>query len=451
MKIAIIGTGISGMGAAYLLHADHEITVYEKAPRIGGHTRTLTVDYDGKAIPVDTGFIVFNKQNYPHLSGLFGHLGVPVHKSDMSFSASIRDGWLEWGARDLDSILGQRRNLLRPQFGLLVRDVLRFNASALDCVERNPDLTLHELMDALRLGEWFRRYYLLPMSAAIWSCPPREMLAFPARSLIRFFANHHLLSASGQPQWYTVTGGAQEYVRRITKPFASRVRLSCGAVSIKRPGNSVAVADTSGHTEFYDRVVLACHGDEALALLSDADRFEREALSPFRYQKNKAILHKDARVMPKRKRCWASWVYSSDGRDDDPAISVTYWMNRLQGIGNETPLFVTLNPVQPIPRERVFDEHDFDHPVFDRAAMAAQPKVQALQGRRGVFYCGAHLRFGFHEDGLSSAVHVARLMGALVPWAAPDHGEAHFRADPSPTPRPIQRHAPVEHPDVRAA
>jgi predicted NAD/FAD-binding protein len=429
-KIAIVGTGISGLAAAYLLHTEHEIAVYEKASRIGGHTRTLTVDYDGVRIPVDTGFIVFNEKNYPHLSAMFRHLGVAAHKSDMTFAATIRDGWLEWGAKDLDAIIGQRRNLLRPQFGFLLRDVLRFNAEAEDTVERCPDLTLDGLMTELRLGEWFRRYYLLPMSGAIWSCPPREMLAFPARTLVRFFANHHLLSARGQPQWYTVTGGSQEYVTRLTQSFAPRIRTNCGVAQIRRDGGRVAVTDTHGRTDIYDHVVLACHGDEALALLSDADRREREALGAFRYQRNVAVLHKDARVMPKRKRCWASWVYTSDGRDDDPAISVTYWMNRLQAIRNDRPLFVTLNPTQAIEDRHVFDRHDFAHPVFDRDAIAAQPKVQALQGLRNTWYCGAHLRHGFHEDGLASAVHVARLFGVATPWRAAPPAPEHFPVPP---------------------
>ncbi len=416
-RIGIIGTGISGLGAAYLLHPHHEITVYEKTPRIGGHARTLQVDYEGESIPVDTGFIVFNEANYPHLSAIFRHLGVAVHKSDMTFAATIRGGWLEWGAKDLDAILGQRRNLLRPQFGRLVRDVLRFNAGALGAVEKHPDLTLDELIDELRLGEWFRRYYLLPMSGAIWSCPPREMLAFPARTLVRFFANHHLLSASGQPRWYTVTGGAQEYVRRLTASFASRVRTSCAARSVRRRFNKVAVSDASGHTEVFDHVVFACHADEALALLCDADDQERAALGAFRYQANRAVLHKDTSVMPKRKRCWASWVYTSDGRDDDPAISVTYWMNRLQGIRADKPLFVTLNPMHAIPARHVFDEHVFMHPVFDRAAIRAQSEIAALQGNRATWFCGAHLRHGFHEDGLASAVHVAQRLGCRVPWA----------------------------------
>jgi predicted NAD/FAD-binding protein len=417
-RIAIVGTGISGLGSAFLLNPDHEITVYEKAARIGGHSRTVTVDYDGTSIPVDTGFIVFNRPNYPNLSGLFAHLGVPTHASDMTFAASIRDGWLEWGAKDLGAVLGQWRNLLRPKFGLLVRDVIKFNAQAEATVERHPHLTLQGLIDKLGLGEWFGRYYLLPMSGAIWSCPPCEMLSFPARTLIRFFANHHLLSFSGQPQWRTVTGGSQEYVNRLTTPFAHRIRTNCGAVAVTRESGKVHIRDTRGGVETYDQVVMACHGDETLALLKDADTAERAALSSFRYQKNTAVLHRDPSVMPRRKRCWASWVYTSDGEFLHPQITVTYWMNLLQGIDNRYPLFVSLNPKRAIAEELVFDVAEFDHPVFDAAALAAQPRVAALQGRRGTWFAGAHLGHGFHEDGLASAVGVARALGSRIPWDA---------------------------------
>lgn len=418
-KIAIIGTGISGLGAAYLLDRKHEITVYEKAARIGGHSRTVTVDYDGQAIAVDTGFIVFNEKNYPHLSAMFRHLRVPVHKSDMTFAASIRDGWLEWGAKDLNAMLGQRRNILRPRFALLVRDVLRFNAQAEAVIAQHPEMTLDQLIGALGLGDWFRRFYLLPMTAAIWSCPPREMLRFPAATLIRFMANHHLLRASGQPQWYTVTGGAQEYIERLTQGFAGRIRTACGAVAVARGVHGVQVTDASGSRETFDHVVFACHADEALQLIGDACDEERALLGAFRYQPNVAVLHRDARVMPKRKSCWASWSYTSDGALSDPALSMTYWMNRLQGIPDATPLFVTLNPKTPIAPDKVFDEHTFAHPVFDHAAIAAQARIQAIQGRRNTWFCGAHLRYGFHEDGLSSAVHVGHLLGVEPPWQAP--------------------------------
>jgi predicted NAD/FAD-binding protein len=415
-KIAVIGTGISGLGSAYLLNPANDITVYEKAPRIGGHSRTITVDYDGRAIPVDTGFIVFNKPNYPNLTGMFEHLGVPTHASDMTFAASIRDGWLEWGAQDLNAVVGQRRNMLRPRFAMMLRDVFKFNTRAEETVERHPDLTLEGLMAKLGLGQWFRRYYLLPMSGAIWSCPPCEMMRFPARTLVRFFANHHLLSFTGQPQWRTVTGGSQEYVRRLTASFAARIRVNCGAVAVTRADGKVQVKDSQGGVETYDEVVLASHGDETLALLKDADARERAALSPFRYQKNIAILHRDPSVMPKRKRCWASWVYTSDGDFARPELSVTYWMNRLQGIDEACPLFVSLNPSRAIADELVFDRAEFNHPVFDEAAIAAQGAVADLQGRRGTWFAGAHLGHGFHEDGLRSAVAVARGLGAAIPW-----------------------------------
>jgi predicted NAD/FAD-binding protein len=336
----------------------------------------------------------------------------------MTFAATIRDGWLEWGAKNVDAMFGQRRNLLRPKFGKLLRDVLHFNANAMETVERHPELTLEGLIAKLGLGDWFRHYYLLPMSGAIWSCPPHEMSSFPARTLVQFFANHHLLSASGQPQWYTVTGGAKEYLGKLTAAFAGRIRTACGAVSVTRENGQVQIRDTQGGTETYDHVVFASHGDETLRLLGDASGEEREILGAFRYQKNVAVLHKDTSVMPRRKRCWASWVYRSDGDWNQPDISVTYWMNRLQGIREDRPLFVSLNQKQEIAAEHIFNTHEFDHPVFDHAAIAAQPRVQAMQGTRNTWYCGAHLRHGFHEDGLSSAVRVAELMGAPTPWAA---------------------------------
>ena len=417
-RIAIIGTGISGLGTAYLLNPHHEVTVYEKAPRIGGHSRTVTVAHDGAAIPVDTGFIVFNPKNYPHLTAMFRHLDVPTHHSDMTFAATIRGGWLEWGAADANAVFGQRRNLVRPRFLALLKDVLRFNRDAVDTAERHPGFSLGDLISHLRLGEWFQRYYLLPMAGAIWSCPPADMLRFPALSLVRFFANHHLLSASGQPQWHTVTGGSQEYVKRLTAPFAGRIRTACGAVSVMRSANGVTVRDTQGGCETYDDVVMAAHGDETLRLLADASPQERAALSPFRYQKNRAVLHRDESFMPRRRRCWASWVYESDG-GFHPKITVTYWMNRLQGIDDRHPLFVSLNPKREIPAHLVFDETEFDHPMFDAAAIAAQAHVTAAQGRNRTWFAGAHLGHGFHEDGLASAVAVAKGMGIAVPWRVP--------------------------------
>ena len=415
-SVAIIGSGISGMGAAALLHPSYDITLYEKSAEIGGHTRTRTIQYNDRRIAVDTGFIVFNYRNYPHLSALFKHYGVPVEKSDMTFSVTIDDGRFEWGAKNLNALFGQRSNLVNPSYLRLMADVVKFFVLAPSFAERHPELTLGQLIERMKLGKWFAKYYILPMGGAIWSCPLDAMLAFPAREFVRFFKAHGLMSPVGQPQWYTVTGGSQEYVKRLTAPYAERIRTGCGGAEITRANGKVQVLDTRGETREYDHVVLACHGDQALAMLKDATPAEREALSAFKYQKNTAYLHKDISVMPKRKRCWASWVYySKEGRNDD-RIPITYWMNLLQNIDSAYPLFVTLNPLHPIAPEHVFDVHEFEHPIYSMDALAAQAKIAAMQGTKNTWFCGAHLRNGFHEDGLSSAVAVAEKMGAKTPW-----------------------------------
>ncbi len=417
-RIAIIGTGISGLSAAWLLNPHHEITVYEKEGRIGGHSRTVTVRHGDRIIPVDTGFIVFNERNYPNLTALFRELGVAIKKSDMSFGLTADDGGLEWGARNGNAVFGQRRNLFRPKFLKLFIDVMRFNASALAAVEREPNLTLGELISRMKLGDWFKRYYLLPMGGAIWSCPTRQMLSFPAATFVRFFKNHGLLSITGQPQWYTVEGGSESYVERISESFAHRVRTNCAAAEVRREGGSVLVKDIHSRLDRYDEVIFASHADETLDLLADAETAEREALGAIKYQQNRVILHKDPRFMPKRRACWASWIYHSQGLGEEPAIAVTYWMNLLQSIDSDYPLFVTLNPQSEIPSEHVFDEHLFDHPVFDTGAVAAQEKLKALQGVRNTWFCGAYMRHGFHEDGLVSAMDVAAELGATAPWLA---------------------------------
>lgn len=416
-KIAIIGTGISGLSAAYFLSSYYDVTVYEKQPRLGGHSRTLNIVHTDRPISVDTGFIVFNERNYPNLTALFRHLDVPVKKSDMSFALTIGNGWLEWGAKDLTSILGQRRNLLRPRFLKLFADVLRFNKDAMAEVARAPNVSVEGLIQRMGLGDWFKRHYLLPMAGAIWSCPPCQMLEFPASSLVHFFANHNLLAASGQPQWLTVEGGAQTYVERLAAALGTRIRTGCGAAQVTRTARNARVVDESGEARIYDEVIFACHSDEALALLQDPTDVERDALSAIRYQPNVAVLHKDASFMPKRKRCWASWVYHSDGAGDEPAISVTYWMNNLQGIDPRYPLFVTLNPAKPIAAADTFNTHLFAHPVFDFAAMRAQEMLKAMQGQRNTWFCGAYLGHGFHEDGLVSALNVAERLGVSAPWA----------------------------------
>jgi predicted NAD/FAD-binding protein len=415
-KIAIIGTGISGLSAAYLLNEQHDITIYEKEPVIGGHTRTLTVRYGERTIPVDTGFIVYNERNYPNLTALFRHLGVVTKASDMSFALTVCDGRLEWGAQSVNAIFGQRRNLVRPEFYRLFREAMRFNAKAVSTANQNPSLSLGQLITHMGLSDAFRRYYLLPMAGAIWSCPPRQMLEFPAETFVRFFANHGLLAASGQPQWRTVSGGAQNYVERLTTFFKTRIRTNCAVSRVTRKDNTVEIVDQYGHCEKFDEVVFASHSDETLKTLTDATAAEREALGAIGYQRNRVILHKDPQFMPKQKRCWASWVYHSDGTGDEAAITVSYWMNRLQSIDQRYPLFVTLNPAREIPQEHIFDEHEFHHPVFDRAALVAQEQLKLMQGRNRTWFCGAYLGHGFHEDGMVSAINVAEQLGTTVPW-----------------------------------
>jgi len=416
-RIAIIGSGISGMGASYLLHKQHDIVVYEKSCDIGGHSRTRIITHGNKIIPVDTGFIVFNHRNYPHLCAMFKHLGVPTQKSNMTFAITINHGEIEWGARSPNAVFGQRRNFFRPAFYGFVRDIFRFNFKAVKIAEKNPHMTLGELLDAIGVGDWYKRFFILPIGGAIWSCSLQEMLRFPALTFTRFFKEHGLLSPIGQPQWHTVSGGSIEYVKRITAPYRSRIRAGCGAAAITRNNGKVQVTDVHGVTEEYDEVVLACHGNQALALLTDASADEKRILGAFRYSKNLAVLHKDETIMPKRKRCWASWVYHSEVENPKDSIPITYWMNLLQGIDANYPVFVTLNPHRDIAQEHVFEKHVFEHPIFSPESIAAAQQLPVIQGKRHTWFCGAHWRNGFHEDGLASAVAVAEGLKVDIPWA----------------------------------
>ncbi len=411
-RIAVVGSGISGMAAAYLLSPHAHVTLYEKNPVAGGHSRTLTVDYADRTIQVDTGFIVFNHATYPNLLGLFAQLGVATEQSDMSFSFTTENGRFEWGAQNLNAVFATRRNLLSPAFYRMIADVARFFRASESVIEKNPQLILAELVTHMKLGRGFRDNFLLPMGAAIWSSPAEQMLEFPAASFVRFFRNHGLLSFSGQHQWYTVTGGSQEYVKKILQPI-QEIRLASPVVRIESVGTQHRVITQGGDAQTYDEVVIAAHADEALAMMDAPTDAEREVLGAFRYQKNMAYLHRDTTIMPRRKACWASWNYHADGTD---GVAVTYWMNRLQNIDERYPLFVTLNPAQPIAQERIFNVHAFTHPVFTNEAVAAQARIPEIQGKRGLWFCGAYQRNGFHEDGLWSAVRVAQAMGVRVPW-----------------------------------
>lgn len=401
-RIAVIGGGISGMGAAYRLADQAEVVLFEAEGRLGGHARTRMVA--GQA--VDTGFIVYNEVNYPSLVRLFRELDVPVVKSDMSFSASLKGG-LEYGLRDLSAIFAQKRNIGNPKFWGMLRDVMRFNARAVE-LARDETLSLREFLALLGTGDWFRDYYLLPLSGAIWSTPVEKILDFPAHALVRFFDNHALLSHTGQHQWWTVEGGSIEYVMRLRRAMERRgvvLREGVAVEAVRREGGVSVRA--GGAWERFDAVVLATHGDVSLRLLDDADSREGAALSRVRYQPNRVVLHSDATLMPKRRAAWSSWNYCEARDKTSEAIDLTYWMNCLQPIPEALPLFVTLNTTRAIREDLVHDSVILRHPVYDAGMLAAQRAVAGFNGARDTWFCGAWMRNGFHEDGLASAEAVA--------------------------------------------
>ena len=416
-KIAIIGSGISGLGAASLLNPAHDITVYEKNDYIGGHSRTIEVKTPDGLMPVDTGFIVFNKRNYPLLTRLFEHLHVPVTESDMSFGVSINKGWLEYGTQSLFNIFAQKKNLLRPAFWKMIADIMTFNKKAGDFLEKDVGYSLGDCLNQLGMGPWFRDYYLLAMGGAIWSTPASGMLDFPAASFIRFFDNHGLLTVADHPQWYTVKGGSREYVKRITEPFRDKIKLNHGVRKVIRKPDCVMVEDASGQTLSYGEVVFACHADQALAMIDDPHAAEKQILGDFAYQPNRAVLHSDLRFMPQNKQAWASWVYLADDNETAPtSVSLSYWMNNLQPLATNTPLIVTLNPGHEPDPALVYDDHWFEHPVFTTQAVRSQSAIDTIQGQDRLWFCGAYQRYGFHEDGLLSAVTMAKKMGVEPPW-----------------------------------
>ncbi|MCJ7872133.1 FAD-dependent oxidoreductase [Phaeobacter sp. J2-8] len=414
-RIAVIGGGISGLAAAYRLAPHHTVTLYEAAPALGGHARTVMAGRNGDQ-PVDTGFIVFNYANYPHLTRMFMELDVPVKPSDMSFGASVDNGRVEYALRNLAGLLGQKRNLMRPGFLRMVRDIAKFNAKA-EAAAADDAMTVADLIDDLQLGSWFRQYYLLPICGAIWSTPPEEIAGFPARTLVQFFRNHALLSAGGQHQWWTVDGGSIEYVRRLEHHLRGRgvaIRTATPVASVTRDGSKNVVHVAGRPSETFDQVIFACHSDQALRLLAQPTAQETAILSAIRYQDNHAVLHCDPRLMPQRRACWSSWVYNADSTQKTTAMGVTYWMNRLQGIPDDDPMFVTLNPVRAVAEDKIYDSTVFRHPVFDRAAIRAQSALRDLQGSNNTWFAGAYTRHGFHEDGFASAVRIARLMDRQI-------------------------------------
>jgi predicted NAD/FAD-binding protein len=419
MRIAIVGAGISGLGCAWLLDQRHAITLYEAAPRLGGHSNTVDVRHHGRSMPVDTGFIVYNEQNYPDLTRLFRTLGVPTHGSDMSFGVSIDRGRLEYCGNSPTALFAQTGNVLRLDFHRMLLDVLRFNREGARALANGLDETtsLVAFLDRHDFCEPFRRCYLLPMGAAIWSGTIADMLDFPAKSFLRFFANHGLLSVNGQPDWRTVTGGARVYVERLRACLSGTIRPDTPVRAVRRLPDGVEVIDADGGCARFDQVVLACHADQVLALIERPSAAERAVLGAFHYRVNHAVLHQDPALMPRRRGAWASWNYLTDRPVDDRAqVSVTYWMNRLQGIDPACPLFLSLNPLfEPAP-ERVLARFVYTHPQFTRETLGAQARRADIQGRDRLWFAGAHWGYGFHEDGLRSGLEVAAALGTPAPW-----------------------------------
>lgn len=413
-RIAVVGAGISGMGAAHMLGPDNRVVLYESGDRLGGHARTVMAGKRGDQ-PVDTGFIVFNYANYPHLAALFQELDVPVVKSNMSFGASIDGGRFEYALTSLNAMFAQKRNAFNPRFLGMLRDVLRFNKNALALASSDRSMTLRDFLARLGTGRYFRDYYLLPLSGAIWSTPTEQVMDFPAHALIQFFENHALLDYSGQHQWYTVAGGSISYVNKIETAMRRNgvdIRLNAAVQSVRRDGIGVEIKSWGGDWERFDEVIFATHSDDTLSMLDDPSAKEQAALGDVAYQPNDIVLHADTSIMPKRRATWASWVYSEDRVTKSERIDLTYWMNSLQPIPMDDPHFVTLNTKRTIREDLIYDRVTLRHPVYDLAALDAQSRIRAMNGDNRTWFCGAWMRHGFHEDGLSSAVDVVRAIQA---------------------------------------
>ncbi len=425
MKIAVIGSGIAGLSCAHALTRDHAmaVTLFEEGAYLGGHTNTVDIEVDGIRHPVDTGFLVFNHRTYPNLVRLFGELGVPTAKSEMSFSVSL-GGEIEWAGTNLATVFAQPANLLRPRFIAMLRDILRFNrAATVAALGADDPISLGEVLSRDRYTDAFRDWYLLPMAAAIWSCPTSAMLGYPFSTFARFCHNHGLLQVKNRPQWYTVAGGAREYVRRMSA-LIDDIRISTPVTRVRRTAAGVlvhAVKQGRESIERFDHAVLACHSDQALAMIEEPSAAERAVLGAVGYQPNVAWLHTDRALLPRRERVWAAWNYLSDapgttaptGHASRP-VAVSYLINKLQPVPFKSPVVVTLNPPLPPRDDRVLARFDYAHPVFDQAAVAAQGRLPEIQGADRLWFAGAWAGYGFHEDGLKAGLAAANGLAAQV-------------------------------------
>lgn len=419
-RIAVVGSGVTGLSAAWLLAKSNEVVLYEAEDRPGGHSRTIDVPMgDGTTLGVDTGFIVFNDRTYPNLIAMLAHLGVPARATDMSFAVSLDDGKLEYAAGDrIWQLFAQPSNLFSARFWSMLRNLVRFYREAAAGMGGFGDMTLGQLLEQGQYGDAFRDDHLLPMAAAIWSAPAQLLLDYPAEAFVRFCDNHGLLNLGSRPKWRTVIGGSRAYVDKLLADFAGELRLATPVARIDRKGGQVTITDRSGHSDQFDQVVIASHGNQALEMLGDPSPQESELLGAFRYSTNIGVLHDDPALMPKRRALWGAWNYFGRRHANDATgdLCVSYWMNRLQGFETKRPLIVTLNPNRAIGAGHEIDRATFEHPIFDHAALEAQRQIWAIQGMRKTWYCGAHLGAGFHEDGLQAGLAVAEMLGAERPW-----------------------------------
>lgn len=419
MRIAVIGSGISGLGAAYLAHFDHQVTLYEVADRVGGHSNTVNAIFADQTVPVDTGFIVYNTNNYPNLVGLFDHLGVDTLMTDMSFSVSLDNRNFEYEG-SLGGLTAQPVNLLRPRYWQMLIGLIKFYRTAVAESTRGPEAeSLGQFIERCGLPKEFVNDHLLPMGGAIWSCSAKDMLDYPVRAFIQFMNNHKLLDFGARPSWRTVKGGSREYVSKIIAHLDNRIEIKTKINGVRRDAGGIIINVEGQGDIWYDKVIMAAHADESLKLMADASEQEKHILKAFRFSKNRVILHSDNGLMPKRKRAWAAWNYLSDDQNN---LCVTYWMNRLQHIDMSTPLFTTLNPTVQPRDTLIHADILYHHPIFDKHSLMAQQQLTGIQGKNHIFWCGAWTANGFHEDGLKSAVAVAKTLNISIPWDSPTKG-----------------------------
>ncbi len=435
LKVAVVGAGISGMSAAWLLSGEHDVTLYEAETRLGGHSHTVEAPGADGAIPVDMGFIVYNEASYPNLVALFDHLGVPTKASNMGFAVSLDEGRVEYGGDNLVALFAQWRNLVRPRFWSMLSDLVRFykEAPTHACALDAGMTSLGDYLTAQGYGLPFQDDHLLPQAAAIWSASVGAIRDYPAASFIRFCENHGLLKILDRPIWRTVDGGSRAYVSRLTAAYADRIRAGAPVAGIRRTPAGVLVRDARGRVERYDHAVVATHADQGLALLEDPTRKERDLLGRFTYSRNRAVLHSDAALMPRRRKTWSAWNYVGRTRQSgDPELCVTYWMNMLQTLPKASPLFVTLNPVRAPDPAKVIRTEIYEHPRFDAAAVRAQRQLWSLQGEGATWWCGSYFGAGFHEDGLQAGLAVAEALGGVKrPWTvAGESGRIHLGPAP---------------------